>query len=188
MYKVPVWAPTSSPNLWLLPLFGSLEMHHANPRMDLYRRETALRDPKKAFGPIRWQDTDDSVAAWLLGAAQTASVFTTLRLGDGCRRRRFESGAALSAHIKCSNVMRTYAVSDLLRLLPRLLQTPAVALSLHVDVLPKTPTPSRASWPRPQPLHLKVLAFRTTRRRSAAPLIDCGLEACACSRSSAGCS
>ena len=76
--------------------------------------------------------------------------------------------------------MRTYAVSDLLRLLPRILQIPLVALSLHVDgpsqnadavarVLAST---SAAST-------LKVLALSDHAQTERSTFTDRGLEACA---------
>ena len=74
LYKVAgLGADVLSELIACCPVWKPLEMHHANPWLDLYRRETALRDPRKALaGLSTWQDTDDSVAAWLLGAAQTA--------------------------------------------------------------------------------------------------------------------
>ena len=155
--------------------------HHANPGMDLYRRETALRDPKKALaGLSTWQDTDDSVAAWLLGAAQTAPrCLSTLRLGDGV------DDAALKAvphftHLRCLNVMRTYAVSDLLRLLPRVLQAPLVALSLHVDgPSQNADSVARVLAATPAAASLKVLALSDHAQTERSTFTDRGLEACA---------
>ena len=73
MYKVAgLGADVLSELIACCPCLEALETHHANPWMDLYRRETALRDPMKALAGLSpWHDYDDSVAAWLLGAAQT---------------------------------------------------------------------------------------------------------------------
>ena len=182
LYKVAgLGADVLSELIACCPCLEALETHHANPWMDLYRRETALRDPRKALaGLSTWQDTDDSVAAWLLGAAQTAPrCLSTLRLGDGV------DDAALKAvphftHLRCLNVMRTYAVSDLLRLLPRMLQAPLVALSLHVDgPAQNADAVARVLASTPAAASLKVLALSDHAQTERSTFTDRGLEACA---------
>ena len=118
----------------LLPLFGSAETHHANPWMDLYRRETALRDPKKASCRIVNVAGHRRLRGGLVvgRGPDRPRCLSTLRLGDGVDDAALKAVPQF-ANLRCLNVMRTYAVSDLLRLLPRILQIPLVALSLHVD-------------------------------------------------------
>ena len=182
LYKVAgLGADVLSELIACCPCLEALELHHANPWMDLYRRETALRDPKKALmGLSTWQDTDDSVAAWLLGAAQTAPrCLTTLRLGDGVDDAALKAVPQF-ANLRCLNVMRTYAVSDLLRLLPRMLQAPLVALSLHVDgPSQNADAVARVLSTTPAAATLQVLALSDHAQTERSTFTDRGLEACA---------
>ena len=115
MYKVAGFGADVSPNLSHAAPVWKRWNCTTNPWLDLYRRETArYGDPKKALaGPVHVAGHRRQRGGLVAGAAQTATrCLSTLRLGDGVDDAAFKAVPQF-ANLRCLNVMRTYAVSDL---------------------------------------------------------------------------
>lgn len=111
----------------LCPRLETLEVHHACPWRK-YRSSSGRVSRRDD------EDDDDSVGAWIAGAAMTAPPkLRTLRLGDGVDDSALGWVSQLP-ELCCLNVMHTYACDTLPNSLRLALDSCSLlALSIHVD-------------------------------------------------------
>ena len=164
----------------MLPLFGSAGNAPREP-VDGFIPEgdgaagpaESLQDYLRGRTPTtRWRPGCSARPRPRRGACST-------RLGDGVDDAALKAVPQF-ANLRCLNVMRTYAVSDLAASPAAHLQAPLVALSLHVDgPAQNADAVARVLASTPAAASLKVLALSDHAQTERSTFTDRGLEACA---------